>query len=104
MKTIKPSEINPTIAGLLPDHQGYVLGGDRDWYPIDFEHDPRGTVMLEENLLTSSYTIWMANLPKGRTLLIGSVDGKMSPIESTNIARAFLRAHDITVEEAEEKR
>ena len=58
-KIIEPEDINRTIAELIPNQNGYLLGGDRQRYPMDFLNNPEGTVMLMEMLVNKfglSYT------------------------------------------------
>src|SRR5882672_6707478 len=112
MKQIKASEINQTIAELLepkPTSTPVITGRIsltvmtdistvsmawrydfrlNDWQPLDFLHDPRGTVML----IKAMHNITLREQPEGQWCAISDLSGFIRPpsLEEA-VARAFLR-------------
>ena len=126
MKTIKTSEIDLTIAEImnptwineshgpsetsrayhwLEPVKGKEYVTQWGWQPLDFTHDPRGTIMLLEWLKINGCIHWHFNalvyepdwkegMPEGLPKMFTCAGDDMGVV-----ARAFLQAHGIIIED-----
>lgn len=127
MKKIKASEISRTIAEILEpkpkwiDKRTWTTESENECWighfttdgvmerkePLDFEHDPRGTVMLLENMREPD--LWLESNPGeipiwgcNADISVEEIDKILVAFAETlgqAVARAFLFSHDIEVED-----